>query len=151
TKPVTLNVKNVPVEEVVKLALKDQPISYIIEGKTIALSKKNETPKDQKGKSTSANEKPSIDIGGKVVNSKGEPISKATVSVKETEVITITNSNGEFFFRNINENAILLITNVGFEPVIVPLNGQNFVRVTLNVRVASLEDFIVIGYGQVTK
>ena len=148
TKPVTLNVKNASLLQVLQIAFKDQPISFVIEDKTVILSKKKVVKEE---KFIMDNKPVLLSIQGKVVNGKGEPIAKASVSVKETNVVTITNTNGEFYLSNINEDAVLLITNVGFEAESVPVNGRKYLQIILGVKVASLEDVVVIGYGQVTK
>src|SRR5687767_3685536 len=77
-KPVTIQVKDVAIEQVLKEMLQDQPLDYIIDDKTISIVKKDpsilkETPLPP----------PPITVSGRIVDDAGEPVS-ATVSIKGT-------------------------------------------------------------------
>src|SRR5688572_18056034 len=76
-KPVTIQVKDVAIEQVLKEILRDQPLDYSIENKTIAIIKKDPSiTKEQ----TLLPPSP-ITVRGRVVNDVGEPV-RATVTVK---------------------------------------------------------------------
>src|SRR6188768_1736275 len=91
-KPVTIQVKDVAIEQALKEILQDQLLDYSIENKTIAIVKKEPSIiKEQ----TSLPSQP-ITVRGRVVNNVGEPV-RATVTVKNTaKTATSTNDNGEF-------------------------------------------------------
>src|SRR6187549_2102228 len=87
-KPVTLKVKDVAIEQVLKEILQDQLLDYSIENKTIAIVKKDpsiikeQTPLPPQ----------SITVRGRVVNDVGEPV-RATVTINSTGAATSTNDN----------------------------------------------------------
>src|SRR5688572_21572784 len=91
-KPVTIKVKDVAIEQVLKKILQDQQLDYSIENKTIAIVKKDPSIiKEQTPLPPQL-----ITVRGRVVNDVGEPV-RATVAVKGTgKTATSTNDNGEF-------------------------------------------------------
>lgn len=148
-KKVTIEVKSLPLNQVLNLCFKDQPFTYSISGKTITIApKKEQADKDLK---TSTKQNPVIDVKGRVVNSKGEPIAGATVAVQGTNKTTTTNNSGEFSLSGVDENAVIQITHVQFEPESITLNGHGIVNATLQIKVSSLDEMQVIAYGTTTK
>jgi TonB-dependent starch-binding outer membrane protein SusC len=148
-KKVTIKASNLTLQQALELCFREQPVVYSIAGKIITITPKTETKAEENIETKSSNSL--IDVKGRVVGQNGTPLEGVNVSVKGTKIGTTTNDEGEFFLNNINENALLLITNIGFEPATVPINGQNFINVALRFKVTSLEDIVVIGYGQITK
>src|SRR6187397_1312602 len=91
-KPVTIQVKDVAIEQVLKEILQVQLLDYSIENKTIAIVKKD--PSITKEQTPLPPQ--SITVRGRVVNDVGEPV-RATVTVKGGgKAATSTNDNGEF-------------------------------------------------------
>lgn len=120
--PVTINVKNVPLKDVLDLCLNSQDIEYVIKDNTVEVRKK--------AKSTNVfteifqTQPPPIDIKGRVVNEKGEPVIGATVSLKGGSVKTTTDDNGFFTLKGIDEKATLVITATNIEEFEVKVNGK---------------------------
>lgn len=109
-KKVTVSLKDVTLEEALEACLRNQPLTYTIVDKTIVIGTK--TPVLQSG--DEKKESPPIDIKGRIVNEKGEPVI-ATVTVKGTNKATSTNDNGEFELKGVEENAILVISGVSIK------------------------------------
>lgn len=147
-KPVTINVKNAPIEQVLDLCFKDQPLEYEMKGNTVIIE-----PKKKGDKSTYEilNPNPPIDVRGRVVDEKGEPVEGATVTVKGTSKGTSTNVNGEFVLKNVSENAVLEITYVGYETQKLSIRGKSLLFLNLKSKVSTLDEMQVIGYGTTTK
>src|SRR5687767_9330243 len=76
-KPVTIHVKDVAIEQVLKEVLQDQPLDYSIENKTIAIIKKDPSITKEQAPLPP----PPKTVRGRVVNDVGEPV-RATVTVK---------------------------------------------------------------------
>jgi TonB-linked SusC/RagA family outer membrane protein len=146
-KPVTLSVKNATVVQVLNLVMEQQPFSYIIEDKTIIISKKKEQQLSQEQKIAEA---PPIDIRGRVVNESGEPV-QATVTVKGTGKGTSTNQNGEFQLADVDENAVLVVTGVGIEDRELKVAGQRNLSVVVKIGIKALDEVQMIAYGTTTK
>jgi len=146
---VTVIAKNLPLQQVLEMCFKDQPFTYNISGKTITIAIKKD--KAEKVEKTSMESKPPGDIKGRLVDSKGEPISNATVAVKGTLKSTSTNANGEFSLNDVDENAVLVISHVQYETQTISLHGKELVNATLQIKVSSLDELQVIAYGTTTK
>jgi TonB-linked SusC/RagA family outer membrane protein len=146
-KPVTINVKNATVVQVLNLVMEQQPFSYLIEDKTIIISKKKE---QQLAAAQKSNEAPPIDVKGRVVNESGEPV-QATITVKGTSKGTSTNQNGEFQLSGLDENAVLVITGVGIEERELKVGGKSNLSVVVKIGVKALDEVQMIAYGSTTK
>ena len=85
-------------------------------------------------------------ISGKINGSNGQPLSGATVSVKGTSVATSTTPEGLFSITLPAKKNILLVTNVGYEPVEVNAAGKTFLDITVLTQKNDLNEVIVTGY-----
>jgi TonB-linked SusC/RagA family outer membrane protein len=150
-KKVNLSVNNLPLIQVLELCFKDQPLYYKISGKIIAIGPKNIISKSEEEAMKVEQSIELMDIKGRVVNSQGEPIPNATVSVQGSSKRTITNPNGEFMFAGLDNNAVVVITHVQYETMIIPIKGKGVVSVTLQFKISSLDELQIIAYGTTTK
>lgn len=139
-KPVTISVKNVSVDEVMKVCLKDQPLDYDIADKSIVIKAK-ERPKTDLPLLP-----PTIDVKGKVINDKGESL-VVTVTVKGTGISTTTNEKGEFELKGIDEKAILVITGVNIETREVKVDGKANLAISVKAKITEGQEVIVTAYG----
>lgn len=142
-KSVTIRVKNATVEEVLNIALKDQDLIYVIEDKMIAIYKKvAEVRKEDLHLAP-----PPINISGRVVDEKNQPVAGASVVIKGTSTGTTTGSDGGFSISNVNSGATLVISLVGYEPKEVPVNNQTNIRVKLDLAATNLNEVVVTAFG----
>ena len=106
-KPVTINVNNATLEEVLTLCFKDQPLNYTITENAVIVMKKTEKPQKDLVESEIQN----ITITGKVTSTTGEPM--IGVSVKLKGIITSgssTDLNGNYSISVPNEGATLVFS-----------------------------------------
>ena len=89
---------------------------------------------------------PDITITGKIVNSLGEPVRGASVLVKNSTIGASTNEQGEFSVTA-PENAILVISFVGYVTQEVSVEGRTSVSVTLASMENTMNEVVVVGYG----
>jgi hypothetical protein len=116
TTPVNIKVKDVSLEEALAIACKDQPLEFHITDKMIVITTKTDKP---------VNDPPEkIDVKGRVVNEKGEPIPGVSVNVKGTGIGTVSDVGGLFNLSNVNENAILVFSGANVEEQELKLSGQ---------------------------
>ena len=87
-----------------------------------------------------------LKITGKITDEKGEPLPGATVLEKGTTNGTTTDLDGKFQL-NSSENAILVISFVGYETREVSVNNRSVIDVQLGVDSEQLEEVVVVGYG----
>lgn len=149
--PVTIQVKDAPLSDVLKLCFANQPMSYSIVEKTIIVKKKATT--------IDANESTplmnTIEVTGRVVDAKGNGIAGVTVTEKGTRNATATDDNGFFLLRNVKENAVLVFTGTNVETREVSVAGRKTLSVVaLTYKVTSVDEIIVTvntGYQTLSK
>ncbi len=86
-----------------------------------------------------------IDITGKVLDEQGIPIPGAFVKVKGATQTVVTDGNGSFSLKNIDETAILIISYIGYENQEV--KAVRNITIKLNPSTTDLNEVVVVGYG----
>jgi TonB-dependent starch-binding outer membrane protein SusC len=140
---VTINVKEMPVSQVMKQVMSSTNLKYRFDeasGIFIISEKTNHT----------VNEFAAIvlrTITGTVVNEKGEPLSGVSVQVKGSTKATTTATNGSFSI-DVEDNAkILVFSFVAMSTMEVSIEGKTSLQVTLQAINRSLDEVVVVGYG----
>ncbi|QPH39715.1 SusC/RagA family TonB-linked outer membrane protein [Pedobacter endophyticus] len=113
-KPIFIQAKNMPLNEVLTAIFKDQPLDYFIGDKYVVVSRKKESLIDNE-KSEPLNVISDLVVKGKVVDDKGMPLSGAIVIVKGQRQAVRTAKDGSFTLRNVKEGSVLIIRYVGFK------------------------------------
>ncbi len=140
--PVSIEVKDASISEVLDQCLRNQPFSYYVEGSTIIIKKKSSADGIQ-----SPHDLTPIDVKGKVVNEKGEPLEGVSVTVKGTKKVTVTNSNG-VFSTDAKVNDVLEFTYVGYGTKQIKVTGEtNEISVQLILENKSLTEVVMTGYS----
>ena len=85
-------------------------------------------------------------LTGTIVDANGEPVIGANIVEKGTTNGTITDMEGRFYL-NVEPDAVLVITYIGYIPSEISVNGKNTVVVTLKEDSEMLEEVVVVGYG----
>ena len=85
-------------------------------------------------------------VSGTITDESGAPLAGVTVTLKGTAIATTTNAEGKFSL-NLENNAVLVITYVGFTTQEVPVSNQTAISIKLRQDGKSLNDVVVIGYG----
>ncbi len=96
-------------------------------------------------RSTSPDEK-DIRVSGKVTSETGEAVSSASVVVKGTSNGTVTDGEGNFAIT-VPENAVLVISAIGYNTVEVSVAGKQQLSVKLVQSTKKMDEVIVVGYG----
>lgn len=146
---VTIVVNNQPLSQVLDLCFKDQPFTWSIVGKIIVVKAKAPVVADEPVAlpPPPPPPPPPVEVKGKVVNEKGEPVASASVTVKGTNIGTTTGNNGEFSISVPEGKKILVISSVGYNVTEVNIGTGGFVTVTLTLKPVTTEEIVVVGYG----
>lgn len=145
TQKVSVSVRNASLEDALSHVLKDLRLDFEIEGKTISIHKKDQYFLDRLA-AIFAN----IDIRGRVLDEKGLPLPGATVRVKNTNRLVITNAQGAFAFNGIEEKAILIISYLGYKSVEV--NAKTELTVSIEPQNSELNEIMIsTGYQKIKK
>lgn len=114
SKPVTIQLKDVPVKTALEKVLEGQPLSFRIIGNTIVVRKAKATIAPNSSVNTEL-VLPVLAVNGRVVDENGEPMAGVTVSVKGTKYAVAADATGNFSLKDVDENAILVISGVNIE------------------------------------
>lgn len=140
-------IKNVTVEQALNSALSGQPLIYNIDGKVVVIKRKEDDLIDKVVHYLSA-----IDIRGKITDENGDPLSRATVSVKGSLRYILSNDKGEFSFSNVDDKAILVVSYVGYD--VKEIKAQPVIVVQMSLASSKLKEVNITystGYQQVSK
>lgn len=137
--PVNLKLESVPLHAALAKIFSGQSFTYTIEDKTIIISRRDIFSMDLPV--------PAIVVRGKVVDEKGQPLPGASVRLKDASNSTVTDVNGEFVFRNLNANDVLVVSFIGFFSSEVTITDQTSIQVVLKEDLKGLNEVIVVGYG----
>lgn len=109
----SLSVKEASIEEALKEVLEGSSLTYEIDGKIISIKKKEPSFLDNLVARFD-----NIDVRGVVVDGEtGQALAGASVKVKGSNRATTTASNGTFYLRAVDEDAMIEISFVGFKSV----------------------------------
>ncbi|MGN6508051.1 MAG: SusC/RagA family TonB-linked outer membrane protein, partial [Chitinophaga sp.] len=145
--PVTVALKDVPVETLLRVSLQGQGMSFSITDKTISILKLPPIPKLLMPIVQQA-----VPLTGKVTDDTGSPLPGVTVIIKGTRTGTMTDEKGEFKLPDVKDEATIVFSYIGYESQEQPLNGRR--RLEISMKPAdntSLEGVVVVGYGSVKK
>lgn len=146
-KRVSVSVNNMPLTQVLDQVMKDQPLGYIIQGKTIVLFEKRPPLPDPGISPTASNDlKPLSEVHGRVVDSTKAPLAGASVRIKDSNIGVYTDANGEFTI-NAQETDVLIVSFVGYQAIEVPAAGTAASLITLYAVENKLDNLVVVGYG----
>ncbi len=149
--PVTIDVKDKPLEEVLKMIFAHQPIDYVVDNKTIIILDRNEISFKPSVLSSNSSLRLQQTLTGRVITSNSEPLPGVSVVEKGTNNATLTNDNGQFSLSVTKTPAVLVFTYIGFVSQEVTATATTPALVTMHEDLASLDEVVVVGYGTVDK
>ncbi len=88
-----------------------------------------------------------ITVTGQVIGSDfGGGLPGANVLEKDTDNGTVTDIDGNYSI-SVSEDAILVVSYVGYETMEVPVQGRTVINITLGEDSELIEEVVVVGYG----
>ena len=88
-----------------------------------------------------------IDVTGTVTDQDGEVLIGVNIQVQGTETGTSTDIDGRFTLEGIDENAILVVSYIGYETQEVAVSGQSNLNIVLVSDSELLEEVVVTALG----
>lgn len=146
SKPVSVNIKNGTIEEVLDITFRDQPLTYSIAEKTIIVKNKparKVLPVRETNLNKPANQN---DIGGKITNESGEPLVGVSVSIKGTSQGTSTSVDGTFTI-SAKSGDILIFSYIGFNRQEVTISNQTFLNIKLVEDNETMDEVVITALG----
>ncbi len=142
---VSIEVTKEPLEKVLEICFRNQPLTYVLEDKVVVIRFKEKTIDKVETLI------PLQDISGRITNEQGEPLAGATIAIKGTNKATATNDKGEFILTDADATSVLIISSVGYQMQEVRVQGKTKFFVQLKMAINSLDETVVIAYGTTTK
>lgn len=90
-------------------------------------------------------------ISGTITDEQGQPLPGVNILVKGTTIGTTSDANGTYSLSVDDESAVLVFSFIGFLTQEVPVGAQTNVNVVMAADVTSLQEVVVVGYGEVKK
>ncbi|WP_100614122.1 SusC/RagA family TonB-linked outer membrane protein [Confluentibacter citreus] len=81
----------------------------------------------------------------------GMPLPGVSVIVSGTTQGTATDFDGNYVLENVDENATLVFSYVGFQTQLIEISGRSVINVVMLVDAAALDEIIVTGYSRERK
>ncbi|WP_434370082.1 SusC/RagA family TonB-linked outer membrane protein [Sphingobacterium spiritivorum] len=161
--PVNLDLSNVSIRKALEVCLEGQDLTFEINSNIVTIKEKSVPLQDRIAVATV-----DIDVRGRVVDSLGNPLQGATISlisstssenkktgdfsmtVKGRKAAAVTDKNGEFVLHNVAENTMLSISYIGYENYVTkPAANLGIIRLKLAGR---LEEVTVnTGYQSISR
>ena len=141
--PVTVQVKDVTVDEALKKLLKDTDFEYRFEMGSIVIRRKEASPVKQQNANI---------LSGYVTDNQGNPLPWATVLVKGTTTGVVTDLKGHFtlFVPNANSSE-LVVSFVGMRTATVKGQPGKDMHITLEMDSEQMDEVVITGYQVIDK
>jgi TonB-linked SusC/RagA family outer membrane protein len=145
TKPVTVNFSNTPLKDAMNRILENQNLEFEIQDNSIVVRAKAPSFSD-KVTAVFAN----IDVRGKVVDEKGQPLPGVTVKTKDLSQVTTTDKDGNFLLKKVNAKAVIIISFIGF--LTKELNAADDLgTIQLEISNSKLDEVVIQAYGTTSR
>jgi TonB-linked SusC/RagA family outer membrane protein len=142
-KTISVNFSNAPLEDVMEKCLEGQPLIFSIFEKSIVV-KQNKSLVDKL-----IDYFLNIDVKGRVIDQEGNPLTQATIKVKGTNHLVTSNEKGEFTLTNIDEDAILQVSYLGYAIKEIKV-AKEMGDISLVMATGKLEEVSVVSTGYQT-
>lgn len=146
-KPVTINVVNAELNDVLVAIFKNQPVSFTITEKTIVVAPKKQPDQVIKGTAD-------IALQGTVTDEKGQPLGGATVRVLNTILYSYTDDRGRYNLPSIQPTDSILVSFLGYRSQTIGVNNRTEINIALQISISSLAEVNVsvsTGYQVLSK
>ncbi|MBY5959548.1 SusC/RagA family TonB-linked outer membrane protein [Membranicola marinus] len=90
-------------------------------------------------------------VSGKVTDEEGEPLIGVNVVVQDSNNGTSTDFDGNYMLENVDDDAVLVFSYVGYQTQEVEVEGRSVIDVNMVSDAQLLDELVVVGYGTVKK
>jgi TonB-linked SusC/RagA family outer membrane protein len=144
---VSINVRKASINRVMELLFSKEGIGYEIDDRKILLTKLKIQDSVIEDSEKVISKTLQIQVSGTVTDQEGTPLPGANIVEKGTTNGVTADFDGNFSIEIDNDNAVLVVSYIGYATKDVPLNGQTSITVILEESSAGLDEVVVVGYG----
>ena len=149
-KPVTINVVNEDLSEVLIALFKNQPLEFSIQNKTILVLKKTVPimiPESNLVNISELLEVKDIIVKGQVSDASGETLPGVSIKLKGTNIGATTDVDGRFTINVSDKNSILVFTYIGYVTQEQTVNDRTTLNVKMDAANTALTEVVVTALG----
>lgn len=111
--PVTVNIKEAPLQKALEEVFKDQPFTFEINDKIVTVTAAHSAPVQAAV----------VSLSGRILSPDNQPIIGATVMIQGSKRGANADENGRFTINGVPEDATIVITSIGFNSLTLRLNN----------------------------
>ena len=146
--PVTIKLQSKNIFDALELIFKNQPLEYLVNDKVINIRPKSSSS----GTPARKEEVKQQPIKGRVTDQDGKPLAGATVKVKGTNVVSVTDQAGEFALPAPDLNSTIEVTFLGYGTKELSYKGAKVLDIVLSSSIATIQEIEVnAGYWKVNE
>lgn len=146
TQQIDIRVENVTVDQAVSSAIKGLDLTFEIERGSVTIIRKKAPSFVQH----LIDKLSAIDIKGRILDEKGQPLVGVTVQTKGGGRIVKTGNDGGFILTDVAEGDRVVISYIGYERVELAVE-PNFGDIRLRLSNTKLDEIQVIAYGETSR
>lgn len=148
-KPVTVDAKNVTLDEFLELIVKNQPIAYRMEGRTVIFfDKPAPATQGRRVQDTLVR----VDVTGRIVDEHGAALEGASIVDRTTGRVIVSDTGGYFHLESIAEGSLVDVSYIGYASKTIEVSAANAGQLIVRlVEVStSLNDINIVHTGYQT-
>lgn len=131
--------ENLSINDLLQRLLKGSNLEYTIKGSTIVV------------KSKAVQKIVKIDVKGVVKDQTGNPVIGASVVLKGTTKVSVTDIDGNFVLNNVPTDGQLQVTSIGYKPTDYNINNKGSLVLVLNENPQLLDEVVITGFQNISK
>jgi TonB-linked SusC/RagA family outer membrane protein len=143
-KAVDIDVENADLNQVLGRIFEGQPLSYIIEDKSVIISRKivfsNQVIQLARP----------ITVEGYVKNERGEALAGANIQLMGSNYGYGALEDGYYIFENIDENSSFIVSYVGYKTDTIKVRGRRQLNITMKVYTETVNEVAIVSTGYQT-
>ncbi|MEQ8419288.1 MAG: SusC/RagA family TonB-linked outer membrane protein [Arenibacter algicola] len=145
---VSIHISKGNIYEILDRLFKELPIKYeVLDNRQIILTKRPMKIKISEESIPVGSLIEQISVSGSVVDVNGTPLPGANILEKGTSNGTQADFDGNFSISVKDENAVFVVSYIGFASQEITVNGQTELTVVLLENASTLEEVVLVGYG----
>lgn len=88
-----------------------------------------------------------LNVQGRIMDANGEPLIGVNILVEETNNGTTTDIDGRFSLNDVDEQAVLVVSYIGYKSQRVSIDGRTSITIIMQEDIQTLDEVVVVGYG----
>lgn len=143
----SISVTNVSIDSLLHRLFADLNLQYHLQDKQVVVYKNGSSTPDIQPEAQQTHP-----VKGVIRDESGEPIIGATIILKGTRKGVVSDFEGNYQFRDVPDDAVLVISYLGFETQEIPVAGRQQINVVMVQNLEDLEEVVITSsYGTAQK